>query len=127
MSRRGELLIPSLVLDRTSGTPLHRQIRDQMARGILSGAILAGARLPSTRFFARLLGVSRNTVFTAYDDLAADHLIHGERGAGMRVSKQPVTLEIGWVGLKRVIHEANYPARILAFGDTDGNPLYIRF
>ena len=38
-----------------------------------------------SRVLARLLGVSRNTVLTAYDELVAGGLIEGRRGAAMLV------------------------------------------
>ncbi len=126
MNRRGDLFVPSIVLDRTSEIPMHRQIRDQLAQAIRAGAIPGGSRLPATRVMARLLRISRNTVFTAYEELAADDLIRGERGIGMRVDARPALPRANHLGLKQVIGEARYPARILAFGDQDENQLYIR-
>ena len=125
MSRRRELFVPSIVLDRASGIPLHRQIHGQIARAIRGGAIHNEARLPSTRVMARLLRVSRNTVLAAYEDLAADDLLRGERGAGMRVNHGPSAPEMTWFGLRHVIRAAGYPARVLVLEDTDGNSLYI--
>jgi DNA-binding GntR family transcriptional regulator len=125
MSRRRELFVPSIVLERASGIPLHRQIYGQIGRAIRAGAIHNEARLPSTRVMARLLRVSRNTVLAAYEDLAADDLLRGERGAGMRVHHGPPAPEMTWLGLRHVIRAAGYPARVLALEDTDGNPLYI--
>ena len=74
---------------------------------------------------AKILGVSRNTVLAAYDDLAADGLVRGETGSGMWV---PVGENISspLSGLHHLIREAGYPARVLALADPDGNPLYIR-
>ena len=72
MSRRPKLFVPSITLDKASTAPLHRQIHSQITQAIRGGAIPGGVRLPSSRTMARLLGVSRNTVLTAFDDLAAD-------------------------------------------------------
>jgi GntR family transcriptional regulator/MocR family aminotransferase len=80
-------LLPAIGLDRDASTPLHRQISTQIAVAIRRGAD-ASARLPSSRVLARLLGVSRNTVLTAYDELVADGLISGRRGAAMMVTRQ---------------------------------------
>jgi GntR family transcriptional regulator/MocR family aminotransferase len=104
--------------------PLHRQIHDQIAQAIRGGGIDYEARLPSTRVMARLLGVSRNTVLSAYDDLAANGLARGERGSGMRVNTQP---ENAAFGLGEIIRAAGYPARVLALADADGNPLIINY
>ncbi len=100
---------------------MHRQLYETVAGGIRGGEIARGMRLPSTRMLAKLLGVSRNTVLAAYDELAADGLIEGEPGSGMRVSG-PGLLP---VERKSILREAHYPERTLAFQDPDGNPLYL--
>ncbi len=125
VSRR-EFFIPPIALDRVSPTALHRQIHAQIAQAIRTGEIRGGVRLPSSRWLAKLLVVSRNTVLAAYDELAADGLILGVRGAGMRVS-QGVLPPAPVAGLQRVIRAAGYPGSILAFDDQDGNRLYINF
>ena len=61
---------------------LYEQIRDQ----VLSGKLLAGARLPSTRSLAAELGCSRGSVERAYELLLAEGLIQGEGAAGTRVN-----------------------------------------
>jgi DNA-binding transcriptional regulator YhcF (GntR family) len=124
MSRR-DFVVPSIALDEASRVPLSCQIRQQIANAIRSGAISRGARLPSTRWMARLLRVSRNTVFTAYGELVADDLIRGERGAGMRVvAAAPCPAGLG---LRQVVREAHYPAKVFHLVDPDGNPLYFNF
>ena len=117
MSRTRHLLLPPILLDRTEGAALHRQIRAQIAEAVRSGAA-DGSRLPSSRVLARLLGVSRNTVLTAYDELAADGLITGRRGAAMIVTTRRTT---GVPDLRRLLRQAQYPARTVPIGDPDGN------
>lgn len=124
MVRRQDLWLPATGLDRGSGRPLHGQIRESIQQGIRDGRITGETRLPSTRLMAKLLGVSRNTVLAAYDELVADGLIEGERGSGMRV--------VGGVGLRAVNHDsilrqAQYPERTAAVSDPDGNPIYLNF
>jgi GntR family transcriptional regulator/MocR family aminotransferase len=123
VDRERDLILPSIVLDRASPRPLQQQVRGQIARAIRSGAP-DGVRLPSTRTLARLLGVSRNTVLAAYDDLVADGLIQGRRGAGTLVAAG------GKRGMstfdpRRVLREAQFPARTLSFVDPDGSRLYL--
>ena len=125
MRRRRELFVPIIELDRASKVPLHRQIRHQIALSIRRGDLDSKARLPSTRSMARLLRVSRNTVLAAYEELAADGLVRGKRGAGVWVNGgAPANLT--WFGLRQVIRAAGYPARTLTLADPDGNSLYIR-
>ncbi len=127
LTKRGEFFVPPVALDRASGVPLHRQVYLQIARAIREGATHHAARLPSTRVMARLLRVSRNTVLAAYDELAADGLVRGERGSGMRVWHGALFPETSLMALRGVIRAAGYPARVLPAEDPDGNPLYLRF
>ncbi len=71
-----------LHLDRTSETPLYRQLHQAIARQIRGGEIDAGARLPSVRGLAKTLSVSPITVVLAYNALTADGLIHATVGRG---------------------------------------------
>lgn len=71
---------PSFTLDRASDTTLQGQIRKGVIELMRSQAWPAGHRLPSSRTMARLLGVSRNTVTIAYQQLVADgHVVARER------------------------------------------------
>ena len=66
--RRAPEGIPVLIaLDPAVPDPLSRQIYRALRDGILAGRLAAGLRLPSTRALAADLGVSRNTVVTAFD------------------------------------------------------------
>ena len=114
--------MPEIILDRKSGVALHRQIHRQIAEGIRSGQIGAGL-LPSTRLLARLLRVSRNTVVAAYEELAAEGLITGRQGSGMRVNGSSLRMPQS----QRVMREAHYPERTAALEDCDGNPLLLNF
>ena len=80
--------------------------------------------LPSSRAFARTLGVSRNTVLTAYDELKARGLIVGRRGAGMHVGPGA-----GMKGfdVRRVLRDAQYPSRTVVVHDPDRNPLSVAY
>jgi len=49
-------------LDRASRTSLSRQIYMQVRSAVLSGALRAGARVPSSRAMALRLGVARASV-----------------------------------------------------------------
>jgi GntR family transcriptional regulator/MocR family aminotransferase len=78
-----DLVIP---LSRRSGEPLFRQIYVGLRRGVLSGALRSGERLPSTRELADQLRVSRTVVLLAYDQLLAEGFVTGLHGSGTYVS-----------------------------------------
>jgi DNA-binding transcriptional regulator YhcF (GntR family) len=124
VSRPRDIFVPSIALDRRSSTPLHKQVGRQIARAIRNG-VPAGSRLPSSRVMARMLGVSRNTVMTAYDDLVAAGLISGRRGAGMLVAVRGSAVPI--FDPQRVLREAQYPTRTLRIVDPDGLELYLTY
>ena len=81
--RRGPEGIPVLIaLDPRSSDPLSRQIYRALRDGILAGRLVGGLRLPSTRALATDLGVSRNTVVTAFDQLLAEGYVESRVGRG---------------------------------------------
>jgi GntR family transcriptional regulator/MocR family aminotransferase len=85
--RRGPEGIPILIaLDPKSRDSLTRQIYRAIRDGILAGRLVGGLRLPSTRALANDLGVSRNTVVTAFDQLLAEGYVESRVGRGTRVS-----------------------------------------
>jgi DNA-binding GntR family transcriptional regulator len=123
VKRRSDFFLPSVVLDRTSLVPLCAPLRTQIAPAIRRDAP-DGGRLPSTRTLARILGVSRNTVLAACDELAAEGLIRGQQGSGMLISTEQRT-SFPPSDLRSVLREAQYPARTVYLTDTDGTSLYL--
>jgi GntR family transcriptional regulator/MocR family aminotransferase len=69
-----------------SAEPLFRQIYRRLREAVLGGALAPGARLPSTRTLAAELGVSRNTVVAAIEELAAEGYVEARVGAGTFVA-----------------------------------------
>src|SRR5215468_11699425 len=67
---------------REASGPLYRRVYHALKAMIRAGRLGPAARLPSTRVLARDLGVSRNTVMLAYEQLAAEgYLVSRHRGA----------------------------------------------
>jgi GntR family transcriptional regulator/MocR family aminotransferase len=84
-------------LDRDSAEPLSRQIAVYVEELVRRGHVAPGARLPSSRSLARSLGVSRETVDTAFDELAARSVIRVIPGQGASVKEalpDPVELAL---------------------------------
>ena len=66
---------------REASGPLYRRVYHALKAMIRAGRLGPAARLPSTRVLARDLGVSRNTVTLAYEQLAAEgYLVSHHRG-----------------------------------------------
>src|SRR6185503_9957607 len=95
-------------LDRSSTTALHRQLYNQLREAILSGRLSAGTRLPSTRELAHELGLARNTVLNAFDQLYAEGYLVRRVGDGTYVSNE---LPDDLLRVKRVNNVRRHPRR----------------
>jgi len=63
-----------------------RQIHSAIRTAVLEGRLAAGQRLPATRSLAEQLGVRRNAIVEAYEQLRADGLVTSRRGSGTTVA-----------------------------------------
>ncbi len=70
-----------------SNLPLYRQLYDYIKNEIRSGQFTAGQKLPSKRKLAIHLGISLNTVETAYEQLSAEGYIRSVPQSGSYVCK----------------------------------------
>ena len=113
-----------LAIDRDGGKPLWLQIVDHLQEAIEAGRVPRGTRLPSTRSLARTLGVSRNTVLIAYEELAVRGCVSSRQGAGVYALGPPAIIDLD---LRAIMRDAHYPSRTMTFADQDGNPLYISY
>jgi GntR family transcriptional regulator len=77
-------------LDLHSGVPVYRQIIDQVRGGMASGALGAGAQLPTVRQLAVDLSINPNTVVRAYRELELGGLLETHQGTGTFISAQKV-------------------------------------
>src|SRR5439155_16847627 len=76
----------SVPLDHRAATPMFRQLYDAIRRAILAGQLGAGVRVPPTRMLAAELGVSRNTILNAFDQLLAEGYLVGRLGSGTYIA-----------------------------------------
>lgn len=74
-------------INKTSKIPLIKQIYEQIKLKILSGILKEKEQLPSTRELASNLGISRNVVLEAYEQLFVEGYIESKKGAGTFVAK----------------------------------------
>ena len=95
---RGSTL-PGLVLDRTSRTPLHRQLAEQLKRAIECGQLAPGTVLSSEPRMAQETGLSRITVRHAIRSLTDQGLLVRRRGIGTHVAydRTPHALDLAAV------------------------------
>jgi len=72
-------------LEAGTGTAMYEQLYEYLRNEIIDGKISQREKLPSTRFLATNLGVSRNTVDRAYQQLLAEGYIEAKPCSGYRV------------------------------------------
>lgn len=88
----------TFVLTRKNGIPIYLQLKNQIKDLIQRGIWAPGHRLPTERELAVQLGVSRNTVGLAYEELEAEGTIARRQGSGTYVNAGAGTA--GWTGRK---------------------------
>jgi GntR family transcriptional regulator/MocR family aminotransferase len=66
--------------------PLYQQLYRTLREAILSGRVGCGGKLPSTRALAEELGISRNVVLIAYEQLESEGYVSGRGGSGTYAS-----------------------------------------
>ena len=75
-----------LRLDRESPEPLYRQVRRALENAVTTGMFDAEEALPSSRTLAIDLGVSRNTIKLAYEELIAAGIVVSRERRGLFVN-----------------------------------------
>jgi GntR family transcriptional regulator len=77
-----------IVIDSDSGTPVYRQIVDQVRFQVASGLLAPGDALPSTRSLSQELGVNPMTVSKSYQLLEEEGLLTHRPGLPLMVSER---------------------------------------
>ena len=98
-ARRAAFAPPVQVhVERDRDELLHRQVYRELAQLIHGGRLRPGSRLPPSRALAEELGVARNTVLLALEQLISEGYVETRRGRGTYVSaelpdRSPLRLE----------------------------------
>src|SRR5947208_16712086 len=79
-------ILALLSVDRRARKPLHQQIYDSFRHRIIRRELRAGELVPSSRWLARELRVSRLPVLNAYAQLLAEGYFESRIGAGTFVA-----------------------------------------
>jgi len=121
--------MPGQILPDIQG-PLYLKLVTHIEKLIEAGELQPGEKLPSSRDFARRLGVSRNTVVNAFEELQARGVLTSHTGSGTFVARtsqgsgnlasqrkraRPISLEI-W--------QSKFSKRMEAFRDASQNRFY---
>lgn len=73
-------------LDKSSTTPVFRQLSDQIGQLIRRGILVSGQRLPGSRQLGVLLALNRQTIVAAYDECLAQGWLESRSGSGTYVA-----------------------------------------
>ena len=71
-----------------TGTPIYRQIVEQVRLAVATGALVAGDSMPSVRSLAERLLVNANTIVKAYAELVRDGVLESQQGLGFFVAQR---------------------------------------
>jgi GntR family transcriptional regulator len=77
-----------ITLTTGSGTPIYRQIIEQVKLGVATGALAPGDALPSVRSLAEQNVVNANTVIKAYAELVREGVLESHHGKGYYVAEK---------------------------------------
>ncbi|MCH7471361.1 GntR family transcriptional regulator, partial [bacterium] len=78
-----------LRIDKDGDVPIYEQIRSQIEWLVRDGLLPPGRKIISVRQLSRQLGVGKNTVSRAYDELAAESIIETRHGSGTYIPARP--------------------------------------
>ncbi|WP_322629521.1 PLP-dependent aminotransferase family protein [Halothiobacillus sp.] len=67
--------------------PSHRRVYESIRRAIANQHLTPGTRLPSTRSLAEALGLSRNTLLAAFEQLHEEGYVISQVGSGTRIAR----------------------------------------
>jgi GntR family transcriptional regulator len=71
-----------------TGTPIYRQIIEQVRLAAATGTLPPGEAMPSVRSLAERLVVNANTVVKAYAELVRDGVLESRQGMGFFVAEK---------------------------------------
>ena len=75
-------------LNRSSGDPLYLQVKRQIMDMIYRGELKVGYKMPTERELSKVLGISRNTISSAYKELELEGVLKSIQGKGTFISEQ---------------------------------------
>ena len=107
-----------IALDRDAPEPLYQQLRKALEHAIASGALNPQLPLPSSRELSRELGISRNTVNTAYQELIAEGFVEPRPRSGLVVNPEMLSHLSYETGEQTSPDVIDWPSRVRPWPDT---------
>ena len=83
-------------LNLNSTEPIYYQIEQHIKKTIENGILSSNSKLPATRELAKIIGVSRNSVITAYENLELEGILYTVKGKGTFVADKNITSKGEW-------------------------------
>ena len=78
----------NIKISKDNKIPLYIQLKKEIIYLIKNGSLRVGSRMPTERELAKELGVSRNTISSAYNELEATGILKSIRGRGTFVAEE---------------------------------------
>ncbi|HEX6565830.1 MAG TPA: PLP-dependent aminotransferase family protein [Chthoniobacterales bacterium] len=91
---------PSITFEREKSGPMYHRLCDWFRSAIRTGQLHPGQKIPSTRYLASELRVSRITVLYAFQQLTAEGYIESSTGSGTYVTKS-IPKKVGRLGISK--------------------------
>lgn len=106
-------------LDFTAEKPLYQQLYEAFRQAIVNKKLAGGVKLPSHRDLSEMLGVSRNTLVNALDQLVAEGYLVTRVGAGTFVTSRLPEFSIQMPGInKQMMPESPPQPELSRFGQS---------
>lgn len=104
-------------LDYRDSRPVYEQIKEEMKKLIIKGAIKADEKIPSVRILASTLSINPNTIQHAYRELEAEGYIYSRKATGYFVA--PISDDVTKEKKDKLISEMKGILKELKYLNTD--------
>ncbi len=83
-------------IDFNDNEPIYLQIENYIKKMIENNMVVNNGKLPATRELSKILGVSRNSIITAYENLEDQGVVYTVKGKGTFISPNKSKDKNGW-------------------------------
>ena len=97
-------------IDFNDNEPIYMQIENYIKKMIENNMVVNNGKLPATRELSKILGVSRNSIITAYENLEEQGIVYTVKGKGTFISSNKSKDKNGW--------KVNWDNKVNTYGKT---------